>query len=173
MRKIVFILFAGLMIAAGKGKHKVPSGNRAYLYFSEFKSDTLRYAEINFAGKESFYIGKTVETLINDLEIPFEILTDRNEVVKEDSTGRRFRDWEMSGLTITFTPYSRPLYQPIMVKEMTIEFEQIVPYEIYTAAIKKANDSGIEWQYDDWKTVYSEVFGKSIIKDIKVMESEY
>ena len=151
------------MIIACKVQHKAPSGNRAYTPFVKFQSDTLQYAKVNFENNKSFYIGRTVETLVNDFDIPFTSVPDGNVVVKKDSiTGRFFREIEFS--EIIFSPNDDSNWI------MLIYFEQIVPEKIYTAAVKKARDSGIDWQYNDWYPIKSEVFGKSIIKDIKVTE---
>jgi len=73
MKKNIFLFFALLLSLSvmGQKDNKVPEDqNNSYVPFIKFKGDTLSYLLHNFYHNEQKYIGKDLNTLLGDIEIP-------------------------------------------------------------------------------------------------------
>lgn len=88
MKKIVIILIMGLALFACHTPRKVASGNKAYIPFEKFNGDTLQYSKVNFEENKTFYVGRTVQALIDDLELPFEVTSHFETVKKQTPDGK-------------------------------------------------------------------------------------
>lgn len=72
MKKILFIILA-VFIACKSRKEIIPIEtlkNPNYKALKEFDRDTLRYLNTNFVAHKDFYIGKKLQVLLDDLELP-------------------------------------------------------------------------------------------------------
>ena len=73
MKKLIFfiLVIVSTVGAFGQAVSKL-SGNQdnKYLALKEFKGDTLKYVQHNFIDNKQKYIGKDLNNLLKDLEIP-------------------------------------------------------------------------------------------------------
>jgi len=73
MKRSIIIIFAILLSVSAIGQTDVKTSanqNNNYVALKMFKGDTLGYVQHNFIDNKEKYIGKDLNTLLNDLEIP-------------------------------------------------------------------------------------------------------
>ena len=65
-KSIIFVLFAMLFVC----EHTKAQDDLPYRPFKSFRKDTIRYLDYNFTIRADQYVGKSVDDLFRDLELP-------------------------------------------------------------------------------------------------------
>jgi hypothetical protein len=175
MKKIIFTILISMSVLGCQMHKKAVSANRDYQSFSQFKNDTLGYAKANFEKNKSFYIGKTVQALVDDIEVPFQNLPGTITITENKADGRVFMKEEYYLIEFRLSNYDAAnlYHNKKKYTGVIVYFEKNIPMPIYTDAIRKANAENPSRNKDAWQPVESEVFGKCIIKDIMVREYDF
>lgn len=167
MKKIFLILL--IVLVSCKSKQEILSSkqevaviskfnNPNYKPLQKFEGDTLKYLQTNFSEPQSFYKGKTLSVLLNDLEIDVKAYS--------GSSG-----WDLNfskSLSLNF--YSRQ-QKKNKIKEkknplvLIIDWEVELPQQKIVELLRK-NDG--RWTEEEKK-----YYGQHIIKDIEMVIPNY
>ena len=69
MKNIIILLCSILLVSCATSKH-ISAVNPNYRNLKSFHKDTIAYFQYNFIDNQDKYIGKSVEEVLKDLEIP-------------------------------------------------------------------------------------------------------
>jgi len=159
MKKLVLFISLVFAIVGMQAQTTAKSGNTAYVSYSTFNKDTLSYLKTNFDTNKAFYIGKSVSTLLGDLELPVlssmadDLISNQVTVfcLEFISTSESFKRSENQGKEVL----------------MYITLNQAIPSaDIYALfnQIKVAYPNNSL----DWTPLHNTFYGGRIIKDIQV-----
>jgi hypothetical protein len=175
MKKIIFTILISMSVLGCQMHKKAVSGNRDYQSFSQFKNDTLGYAKANFEKNKSFYIGKTVQVLVDDIEVPFQSIPGTITITETKADGSVFMREEYNTIEFRLSNYdiANIVHNKKKYTAVTIVFDKNVSATVYSDAIKKANAVNPQRDPYAWQPVNSEAFGKCIIKNLSAVEYDF
>lgn len=169
MKKLLFILFTVLI--ACKSKQEInsitkqdvlittKSKNPNYKELKDFQGDTLKYLQTNFLEHKDMYIGKPLDSLLNNLEID----------IKAYSNTYNSKNLNLSpDLILSF--YSR-YEEKIKIKNkknplvLTVQWEVALPQD---KIIELARKNGGKWTVEE-----KNYYGQNTIKEIGMVVPNY
>jgi hypothetical protein len=129
-----------------------------YIAFREFKGDTLNYLNKNFSDNKQNYIGKELNSLLNDLETEVKCCTPMSNANNKHSS---------SGMIILFNTLSTQIYQDVNnIRSYSVQVFWKDPMQM---------DSVLQFEkathFSGWSDAHNVFFGKQIIGDIKIVSS--
>jgi hypothetical protein len=142
-----------------------PSGNTTYVKYSTFNKDTLNYLKTNFEINKSFYIGKPLNTLLGDLELP--VLY---------STFIHHLPTKVEGVSLSLISGASELdisQSKGKVVNILITFSQPIPMTEIDALINQLRTTYANTNIPDWDNLQKAFYGNRIIGDIQVVLYDY
>lgn len=132
--------------------------NLKYKALKEFKGDTLKYLQTNFLEHQDFYIGKPLNTLLNDLEIDIKAYSNSYSSNLNLSDGLSLNFYTRNQKRIQIKNKKNPLV-------LTIGWEVYLPQEKIIELLRK-NDGR-------WTEEEKNYYGQSTIKEIGMVIPNY
>ena len=154
MKKTMFIFFSLLfsLSVMGQKDNKVSEDqNKSYVPFIKYNGDTLAYLLHNFYHNKEKYIGKDLNTLLRDLEIP----------ITSYGSGYPDAQWGLGTYSVLYLN-SSPQKKPLII---IINWTQTLKYDSVNALLYKSKGK--------WKDDFREYYGKQIIEDIHPFRSRF
>ena len=148
---IMFTVVLGLLTACSVVK---PMKNKSYSSFKKFNNDTLQYVKFNFYERKNLYIGKELNVLLSDFEMPVKSYT--SHFLYNDLTGMSISVFESNIERMKNISTHKKSHNIIIV------FEKSIPFENVSTMLRKNEGN---WTKDE-----KEFFGKQIVKDIDLMD---
>ena len=155
MKKLISIILVVVSVGGvfGQAGSKL-SGNQdsKYIPLIEFKGDTLKYVRYNFIKNKQKYIGKDLNTLLKDVEIPIKSYMNTDSFI--DPT-------IMVGVILNFYSFKEASLRkegPNKPVNIIIRWSPPLPRNIVDNLFKISKT--------EWTEAVSKYFGKQIIGDI-------
>lgn len=158
MKKSYIIIMVAFLVACKISKKSEVAVGGKHIALSKFQSDTLGYIQNNFINNKQKYIGKDLNTLLRDLEIPVRSYTWAISY-KEPST--------TPSITLNFYPkdlVTKKLNRSDKPVDLIITWKPALPQDTVLKMVR-ANKSA-------WTKTEADYYGKQIIGDILTTKYE-